>query len=151
MKNRLRHPLIIAGFLIIGFVFRLYPLNYNNIINPDGVWYINQAKAIFDGDFELALNCGYKFISIYHTLIPIFYTFFGDWILAAKSVSMLFGTLTIIPFYLIIRQLFREPTVYAATLAFAINPFLVSHSEDLIKGPASNDIKFPLISFPFCF
>ena len=135
MKNKLRDFLIIVGFLIIGFVFRLYPLNYKNIINPDGVWYINQAKAILDGNFDLALSCGYKFISIYHLLIPVFYTFFGNWITAAKSISILFGTLTIIPFYLIARQFFREPTVFLSTLAFAINPFLVSHSEDLIKGP----------------
>ena len=135
MKNKLRHPLIIAGFLIIGFVFRLYPINYKNIINPDGVWYINQAKAILDGNFELALNCGYKFISIYHLLIPAFYTFSGNWITAAKSISILFGILTVIPFYLIARQFFRESTVFLSTLAFAINPFLVSHSEDLIKGP----------------
>jgi len=135
MRKRERLPLVITGFLIIGFVFRLYPLNYKNIINPDGVWYINQAKAILDGNFELALSCGYKFISIYHLLIPVFYTFSENWITAAKSVSILFGTLTIIPFYLIARQFFRESTVFLATLAFTINPFLVSHSEDLIKGP----------------
>ncbi len=135
MRKRERLPLVITGFLIIGFVFRLYPLNYKNIINPDGVWYINQAKAILDGNFELALNCGYKFVSIYHILIPVFYTFSENWITAAKSVSILFGTLTIIPFYLIARQFFRDSTVFLVTLAFAINPFLVSHSEDLIKGP----------------
>jgi len=135
MKERVRHSLIIIGFLLIGFIFRLYPLNYNNIINPDGVRYINQAKAILDGNFDLAINCGFEFISIYHLLIPVFYKVFGDWIIAAKSISLLFGTLTIIPFYLIARQFFRHSTVLMATLAFAINPFLVSHSEDLIRGP----------------
>ena len=135
MKEKSRHFWIIAGFLLIGFIFRLYPLQYKNIINPDGVRYINQAKAILDGNFDLAINCGFEFLSIYHFLIPVFYKIFGEWIIAAKSISLLFGTLTIIPFYLITKQFFRNKTVLMATLAFTINPFLVSHSEDLIRGP----------------
>lgn len=136
MQDKIKPYLIIIGFLLIGFTIRLYPLNYKNIINPDGVQYINQARAILDGNWDLAMNCGFEFISIYHVLIPVFYKIFGDWIIAAKSISLLFGTLTIVPFYLIAKQFFRNSnTVFIATLAFAINPFLVSHSEDLIKGP----------------
>ncbi len=136
MKNRTKPLLVIIGFLLIGFIIRLYPLSYKNIINPDGVQYINQSKAILNGNWEQAINCGYEFISIYHLLIPIFYKILGDWVIAAKSISLLFGTLAIIPFFLISKQFFRNSTTFfIATLAFAINPFLVSHSEDLIKGP----------------
>ena len=134
-NTKTKDLLLIIFFLLIGFVIRLYPLSYKNIINPDGVSYINQAKAILDGNWKLAVNCGYKFISLYHILIPFFFKLTGDWIIAAKSISLLFGTLTIIPFYLISKQFFRKSTLLLTVLAFSINPFLVSHSEDLIKGP----------------
>lgn len=135
MENRIKQFLIIAGFLSIGFAIRLYPFYYENIINLDGVKYINQARTILEGNWDQVINCGFEFISIYHLLIPVFYKIFGDWIIAAKSISLLFGTLTIVPFYLISKQFFRTSTTLIATLAFSINPFFVSHSEDLIKGP----------------
>ena len=135
MKERDKHFFIVIGFLFLGFIFRLYPLIYKNIINPDGVRYINQAKAILAGNFGLAIDCGFEFLSIYHFLIPAFYKIFENWIFAAKSITFLFGTLTIIPFYLIANRFFRNTTALLATLAFSINPFLVSHSEDLIRGP----------------
>jgi 4-amino-4-deoxy-L-arabinose transferase-like glycosyltransferase len=105
------------------------------VINKDGILYINQAKAILNGNWELAKNCGYEFISLYHLLIPVFYNVFGDWIISAKSVSLLFGTLSIIPFYLVVRQFFSNSIAILTTFAFAINPFFVSNSVELIRDP----------------
>lgn len=124
-------------FLIImfGFLVRLYVFKFTYIINNDGVYYINQARAIFDGNWELAKQCGYDFISIYHILIPVFYRIFGDWIIAAKSISLLFGTFTIIPCYLILKHFLRHSTALITSLAFSINPFFVSYSVEVVKDP----------------
>jgi predicted membrane-bound mannosyltransferase len=126
---------IILSLTVLGLILRLYAFKFSYVINNDGVLYINQARALFLGDWELALNCGYKYISIYHLLIPVFYKVFGNWITAAKSVSLMFGTLTIIPCYLIARQFFSKPIAILAVLSFAVNPFFVSNSVELIKGP----------------
>ena len=121
--------------IIFGFLVRLYAFNFTYIINNDGVYYINQARAIFYGNWELAKQCGYDFISIYHVLIPVFYRIFGDWIIAAKSISLLFGTLTIIPCYLILKNFLRHSTALITSLAFSLNPFFVLNSVEVIKDP----------------
>lgn len=135
MKNRTENISQIIGLLLFSFIIRLYAFKYTYVINHDGVLYINQANAILNGNWELAQNCGYKFISLYHILIPVFYKFFGDWIIAAKSISLLFGTIAIIPFYLILKQFFRNSTAVITSLAFSINPFFVAKSVDVIKDP----------------
>ncbi len=142
-----RHFFMITGFLLIGFIFRLYPFLYENTIISDGVRYISQARAIFAGNFDLALGCGFEFLSLYHFLIPVFYKISGDWIMAAKLVSLLFGTLVIVPFYFIARQLFRRPIALVLTLAFALNPFLISRSADVIRGPVFWFFSLAAISF----
>jgi len=135
MKNKNNDLLLIIGLLLIAFVLRLYAFFNTAVINHDGVLYINQAKAIFNNNWELAKNCGYDFISLYHLLIPVSYKIFGDWILAAKAISLLFGTIAVIPLYLMLRQFFIISTTFAASLAFAMNPFFVSYSIELVKDP----------------
>ncbi|MFZ2196100.1 MAG: glycosyltransferase family 39 protein [Thermodesulfovibrionales bacterium] len=126
---------LLSGLVLLGFLLRLYAFTNSTLINPDGINYINQAKAISAGNWELARNCGYDFISLYHLLIPVFYKISGDWIISAKSVSLVFGTAAIIPFYLMMRQLFRGAVAGAASLGFAMHPFFVARSIELIKDP----------------
>jgi hypothetical protein len=83
----------------------------------------------------LARQCGYDFISLYHLLIPPFYKIFGDWILAAQSISFIFGTCAVIPFYFTLRHFFQTRISFIASLAFAVNPFFVSYSVELVKDP----------------
>ena len=135
MKNRDNDLVLISGLLLIAFVLRLYAFFNTPVINHDGVLYINQARAIMNNDWGLAKQCGYDFISLYHLLIPLCYRIFGDWILAAQSISFLFGTCSVIPFYFILRHFFRPPISFIAGLAFAVNPFFVSYSVDLVKDP----------------
>src|SRR4030042_4277700 len=91
MKIKNTDLLIIIGIFLLSFAARLYAFFNTSVINPDGVLYINQAKAILNNDWKLAKNCGYDFISLYHLLIPIFYRIFGDWVIAAKSNFIFLG------------------------------------------------------------
>jgi 4-amino-4-deoxy-L-arabinose transferase-like glycosyltransferase len=135
MKNKNRDLLFVSGLLLIAFVLRLYAFFNTPVINHDGVLYINQARAIVNNDWGLAKQCGYDFISLYHLLIPPFYKIFGDWILAAQSISFIFGTCAVVPFYFTIRHFFPSRTSFIASLAFAVNPFFVSYSIELVKDP----------------
>ena len=128
-------PILLAGVVLLGFLLRVYVFTNFQVINSDGIRYITQAKAILNGDWELARNCGYGFISLYHLLIPVVYKISGDWIFSAKTVSLIFGTAAILPFYLLMRQLFRSSVALTGTLAFAVHPFFVSRSVELIKDP----------------
>jgi 4-amino-4-deoxy-L-arabinose transferase-like glycosyltransferase len=135
MKNSNNDLAFIFGLLLIAFVLRLYALFNTPVINHDGVLYINQARAIVNNDWGLAKQCGYDFISLYHLLIPPFYRVFGDWILAAQAISFIFGTCAVIPFYFTLRHFSPARTSFIASLAFAVNPFFVSYSVELVKDP----------------
>ena len=124
-----------AIVLLVGFFIRLYAFHYNIVINEDGVFYINQAKALLVGDWNMATSCGFKFISLYHILIPIAYKIFGDWIIAAKSISLFFGTMTLAIVYLLFRLFGSERAAFVAALAFAVNPFFVEYSMTIVKDP----------------
>lgn len=126
---------LLSGLVLLGFLLRLYAFINAPVINSDGILYINQSKALLEGNWELARKCGYGFISLYHLLITIVYRISGDWIFSAKSISLFFGTAAIIPFYLMMKQLFRKAVAGVASLAFVMHPFFVIRSIELIKDP----------------
>lgn len=135
MRNNNKPALPVLLLLFVSIMSRLYAFKYTFIINNDGVLYIDQANAILQGKWDVAKSCGYDFISMYHVLIPVFYRIMGDWIIAAKTISFLFGTMAVVPVYLILRQFLRKSSAFMAGLIFAVNPFFVSHSVELIKDP----------------
>lgn len=126
---------LILGLVLLGFLLRIYAFINAPVINSDGIHYINQSRALLEGNWELARKCGFSFISLYHLLITVVYRFSGDWIFSAKAISLFFGTAAIIPFYLMMRQLFHKAVAGVASLAFAIHPFFVIRSIELIKDP----------------
>lgn len=135
MEKSTRRVLPVIGLLLVSIVTRLFAFKYTYVINNDGVLYLDQARAILEGKWDAAKSCGYDFISLYHLLIPVFYRIMGDWIAAAKTISLLFGTMAVVPVYLILRQFLRRSSAFMAGLIFAVNPFFASHSVELIKDP----------------
>ena len=88
---------VLGGVFAIGFLVRLYAYHHTYIINPDGILYINQARAIFNGQWAEVFSCGQSNLTLYPLLIVGLYTIVPDWLLAAKGVSFLFGFLTLVP------------------------------------------------------
>jgi hypothetical protein len=121
--------------IFLGFLLRLYASLCTHIINPDGIWYICQAKALYHGLWDRLPSCVLPFLSIYPILTAGANFFFHDWILAARSVSLFFGTVTMIPLYLLFRQFFGREISALSVLVFAVIPFLVQGSADIIRGP----------------
>jgi len=121
--------------ILFGFVIRLFSLCYTHIVNPDGVLYIHQARAIYYGLKDSILGCSLSFLSNYPLLIVPAYKIFGDWVIAARSVSILFGTLTLIPLYLLVRKFVERQITQLAILIFSLIPFLVDTSVDVVRDP----------------
>lgn len=131
-KNR-NNIFIISVLLLIGFLLRLYAFKYTYVINNDGIVYIESAKAILNGDWNFLRECFGIVFGLYPFFISFFYKIFGDWVVAAKAVSLLFGILSIIPFYLILRQFFNNIIAIVTTLAFAVNPYFVEYSVEVLR------------------
>ena len=119
----------------IAFLIRLFSFVFTAIVNPDGVIYIHQARAIYYGLWDSILGCGIGFLSNYPIFIVGAYAVVRDWVIAAKLVSLLFGTFTLVPLYLLLREFFRNQIALLACLVFALIPVFVDKSVDLVRDP----------------
>lgn len=128
-----RLAILILG---LGFVIRLFCFQYTAIINPDGPLYIHQARAIYYGikDAVIAPH-QLSYLSNYPIFIAVSYTIVKDWLIAAKSVSLFFGTLTLIPLYFLLKRFFEHKIGVLVLLIFALIPLFVERSADVVKGP----------------
>lgn len=128
-------PWMAIVVFMVGFFLRWHAVLSTYVINPDGVLYIHQARAIFFGQLDKMTPCGTGFLSNYSVLIAGAYFIFHDWILAAQAVSLLFGSMTLIPVYLLSRRFFDSPISAGVMLIFAVIPVFVSRSADVVRGP----------------
>jgi len=121
--------------LCLAFGLRLVAFFLTAIINQDGALYIHQARAIYWGLWDSVLGCGIGYLSNYSIFIAGAYAVLRDWVIAAKAVSLLFGTLTLIPLYLLLGEFFRRYIALAGCLAFALIPVFVDKSVDVVRDP----------------
>jgi 4-amino-4-deoxy-L-arabinose transferase-like glycosyltransferase len=136
-------------FLIIcaGFALRLVTLVRITTIEIDGVDYATMAHQFARGFFGEALNNVFPpvypiFIALLHLVIP-------DVELAARLVSLVFGTLTIYLSFLAARKLLKSETkaVWAALLV-AFHPFLIRCS-GIVMSESVATCLFTLSVFAF--
>lgn len=130
----LRLPLSAWYVLLAGFSVRMYLYYQIPLINPDGFLYIQQAKALYFGLSDQLMSC-YSYLSPYPMVVCMAYGLFGDWVTAAQSVNIFFGTLALIPFYWLLRRFFENGTAILTTLAFALLPAYALVSTDALRDP----------------
>jgi 4-amino-4-deoxy-L-arabinose transferase-like glycosyltransferase len=139
MKNILNGSLVdrhyrIALFLIVllAFIIR-YVFANAQIITPDGILYIEVAEDIFAGNFQRVY--GYGFFNLYSFLIALFQMIFHNWELSGKMVSVVFGSLTIIPLFLFIKGIFKTKVAIVSTLFYTVHPRFVEYASDVLREP----------------
>ena len=133
-KGILQLPVELWIVLAIGLAFRLHGFIYAPVINPDGALYIQQAKALWYGLRDQLLAC-YSYLSIYPILIYLAKFMLKDWIIAAKGVSLFFGTLTMLPLFWLVRQFVGRSAAAFCILTLAVNPTYVVGSYSLERDP----------------
>jgi len=122
--------------VLLGGALRLFAFAHDQVINPDGIVYIQQAKAFHYGWFHLVFSC-IPSVSIYPVLIETGYRLVGDWVLSARLISLLAGTLVLIPLYGLLRRFHDRSISCLALLVFAVNPTFVAWSHSVIRDPIS--------------
>lgn len=124
-----------AGLVILlGFLLRVFSYYHTLVVNTDAIFYIQQAKALHYGLYD-QIGAGYPYLTNYSIFIALSYNLFGDWVSAAMSVSLIFGTLTMVPLYWLVRRFFDENTTVLALLMFALSPPFINMSRDVLRGP----------------
>lgn len=121
--------------VVLGLAIRLLASQQTHIINPDGIYYIHQAKAIYYGQWQKLTSCHLSFVSIYPFLIAAAYALWHHWVFAAQGVSIFFGAATLIPVYLLLGRFFDRTVSAVTLLMFAVLPVFVVGSADVIRGP----------------
>lgn len=104
-----------------------------DIINTDGVRYINSAHQLFQGNFAAAFS--HEKMLVFSWLLGLMHLLVPDWFLAGKILSSLSLVMTTIPLYLIAQELFGRRTAFFTALVFTVAPSINAKCTAVIKDP----------------
>ena len=127
----------VLSLLIIflwGLFCRIYSHLLDPVVNPDGRWYIQQAKALYLGKFHLVTAC-YPYLSPYPIFIFMVYPLTHNWILSGVMVSVVFSMLSFIPLYFLLKSFFDYKTLFLTLFIFACMPPFITYSHKVIRDP----------------
>lgn len=123
---KLQIPLL----LVIAFIVRLYAAFHTPVIAKDSIIYMQNAIHISSGEFVKGLE-GYP--PVYSILIAISYRLIGNVEYAGQAVSVLMGTLALLPFYGLTKEIFGRQIALWGAIFFAFHPFLIQHGGEVIS------------------
>lgn len=124
-------PLIL---FLAALALRLYAALVPGIIVPDGVVYIETARMIEAGQWQRVSDVG--IYSLYPFMIVAFHKVLADWELAGRLISVIFGSLAVLPLYFLFKRMFDIRIAGVAGFFFVISPKLVEFSSNVIREPA---------------
>lgn len=116
----------IFASVFFAFLIRIFFIPHNTVINGDGIYYATLGKRLFSGDISGGIS-GY-WSPLYSSLVGISSLFFHDSEFAGRLVSVIAGTLLIIPAYYLIRNFYGRMPAYLGTVLIAIHPALLVSS-----------------------
>jgi 4-amino-4-deoxy-L-arabinose transferase-like glycosyltransferase len=108
------------------FLLRLFLIPQDSVINGDGIYYATLGKKIISGDIFGGISAYWS--PLYSLLIGVSSLFFQDVEFAGRFVSVVAGTLLIIPAYFLIRNFYGRQTAYLGTILIVLHPSLILSS-----------------------
>lgn len=132
--NRSNHVatsrLIVFAILLIGFGFRLFQLDHNELRNNEAFGYflsLHSLSAIVSTTIELQEPYPVASHFVAHGWLSIA----GDTVFALRFLSVWFGLLSVALIYRLTLCLKLNPiTAYLAAFLLAINPYTIAYSQD---------------------
>jgi len=119
--------------LALGCLVRIVMLCNLAVINPDGILYIEQAKAIASGQWDFLTHYELPYVSLYPFLIACVHLVVPSWIACGQLVSLFFGCGLLVLLYPLARRFFSKTISQLALLLFALTPLLVRYSVDVMR------------------
>lgn len=126
-KNGLIYIICISAML------KAFLLASDSLVNNDGMLYISAAQEFVKGHFKEGL--GIFPMPFYSLLIAIVHFLIPDWAIAARLISASFIVFTLIPLYLLTKELFNRKAAFWACFAFALAPASNSMADAVIRDP----------------
>lgn len=116
----------------LAFALRLYVFLTTPVIGTDGYVFALAARHFSEGKFSEGLALCHP---LYPLLVAVLSSVTGEYEVSGESVSIFFGTLTVLPLYFLTRNLFGHQAALLSALFLAINPTHVRLSADVIIEP----------------
>src|SRR3989337_1799650 len=93
--------LLISIVILLAFVVRLFQLSVSVIqFSSDDSVYASMARYIVEGHPERAIHIHWR--PMYPVAISFFYLLSHNWLISSYLVPLIFGSLLVVPFYLIL-------------------------------------------------
>jgi len=128
-----RDLLALLLLMAFGMAVRLPHIIAPYVINTDAIGFIEAAKRLERGGSTSPLLVH---PSVFPLLIGWTHSFLiKDWVTAARLLPILFGIATILPLYLLSRELLPPDRVWIPALLYALSPSIVHYSIDVIRDP----------------
>lgn len=118
---------ILLLLLAIAFSLRLFLVIFPEVIYNDGTEYVRYAKQILSGNWK-----GSKAPPLYPVLIALASQLTSNFELAGIWVSVIFGTLTLLPVFFLGKAIFNEKVGILSALFAVVHPFLYLSSGSVL-------------------
>ncbi len=133
LNKDIKKSSLIPIITIIGFILRVYKITERSIWLDEAI----TAQISQTGILGIILNRSQTGIHppLYFILVYFWTCIFGDSELALRSLSMIFGVLSIPLLYKLVKKLYDETTALISSLIFALSPFLIYFSQEARMYP----------------
>ncbi|MGB6278812.1 MAG: glycosyltransferase family 39 protein, partial [Syntrophobacteria bacterium] len=131
LQSETKRDLLIL--LLLSAALKISLSLFITVINQDGEVYITVAQKIAEGAFKEAFTI--YGMPLYPLLIALTHYVIPNWIAAARLVSIAASILTIIPLYLLTREIFHRQAALWACAAFALLPLSNHLSVAIMRDP----------------
>ena len=118
--------LFLSALAVRIFIFFLGP-----VVSNDALFYVTIAKSILSGGTEHTNS--FSFFSIYPFIIAFTYKIIPDWEIAGKTVSILGGSLAVVPLYILFSGLLDKRVALIAGFLYVFGPKLAEYSTDILR------------------
>lgn len=123
--------LLMTGSMSLAFLSRLSILRLRQpTLTPDGVYYATLGKHLASGNFKEGLSTFWS--PLYPLLVAVSSLVSRDMETGGRLVSVLAGSLLVVPVYLLVRVLYGEDTAFIGALLIAAHPILIHYSTLLL-------------------
>ena len=121
----------VLGWMLLAFLLRLLLLScLDHVISPDGVQYVSMGRNLVAGNLRDGLSTYWP--PLYPLLIGLFSLVLRDAEFAGRFVSVLAGTLLVLPTHRLARRWYGRRVAVICAAILAVHPLLIYYSTVLL-------------------
>ncbi|MFH1943670.1 MAG: glycosyltransferase family 39 protein [bacterium] len=132
-NDKHRQWVTLTGFLVLGFLFRLFLMRYHFAIGWDEPHYLQMAASFASGRFMQGLHTYWT--PMYPVCVAVFSFVFPNFEIAGRMVSMTCGTLVLLPIFFLAKKLFGSACAFWTIGLLALSPSFAFLSTEALAEP----------------